>query len=95
MPKRRQTQNRKYRKSKTHKSKTRKSNTHKSRTRKSNMKNRYKIRGGCASVSCQNSGSVDHTPPQWNSTSTITGGSHDINDELYNQYTDVSPYSSS
>ena len=90
MPKRRQTQNRKYRKSKTHKSNTRKSNT-----RKSNMKIRYKIRGGCASVSCENSGSVDHNPPQWNSTTTITGGSHDINDELYNQYTDVSPYSSS
>ena len=61
---------------------------------KSRKFRRYKIRGGCSSVSCANSGSVDHHSPQWNSTSVITGGS-DMNHDLYNQYTDMTPYSMS
>jgi hypothetical protein len=48
----------------------------------------YRIKGG----SCANTGSIDHNPPQW--TSMIKGGSH-INDDLYNQYTDMTPYSMS
>jgi hypothetical protein len=54
------------------------------------IRNKRRIKGGCASVSCANSGSVDHNPPKWYST--IKGGS-DMNDDLYNQYTDRSPYS--
>jgi hypothetical protein len=64
--------------------------TKKSRNSKSRNKRRYRIKGGCASVSCANSGSIDHNPPKWYST--IKGGS-DMNDDLYNQYMDRSPYS--
>lgn len=69
-----------------------KSRNNKSRNNKyKNKSRRYRIKGGTRpSVSCANSGSVDHNPPQWNSK--IMGGSH-INDDLYNQYTDMTPYS--
>lgn len=67
--------------------KTRKIKTRKNKSRR--YKN-HKIKGGCSSTSCLNSGSIDHHPPQWNSM--IKGGSH-MNDNLYNQYTDITPYS--
>lgn len=65
-------------------------NSRKNKLRKSR---RYKnhIKGGTRpSVSCEQSGSIDHHPLQW--TSMIKGGS-DMNDDLYNQYTDMTPYS--
>ena len=68
------------------KSKSRNSKFHNSKSRN---KRRYRIKGGCASVSCANSGSIDHNPPKWYST--IKGGS-DMNHDLYNQYMDMSPY---
>lgn len=68
--------------------KTNKSRKYKNKSRKT-RKNR--IKGGCSSTSCRNTGSIDHNPPQW--TSMIKGGSHDLNNELYNQYTDMTPYS--
>ena len=69
-----------------------KSKKTKTRKNKSRRYKNYKIKGGTQpSVSCANSGSIDHHPPQW--TSMIKGGSHDINTDLYNQYTDTTPYS--
>jgi len=74
------------------KNKTNKTNKINKTRNKGRKTRRYRIKGGTRpSVSCEQSGSVDHNPPQWNST--IMGGSHDINDELYNQYTDMTPYS--
>jgi hypothetical protein len=71
-------------------SKSRKINkSRKIKTRKNKSIYKGRIKGGGPSVSCANSGSVDHRPPQWYST--IKGGS--INDDLYNQYTDMTPYS--
>ena len=71
--------------------KGKRSRLRKSRKNKSRRYKNHKIKGGCSSTSCANSGSVDHNPPQWNSM--IKGGSHDMNDNLYNQYTDITPYS--
>lgn len=72
--------------------KSRKIKTRKSRRyNKSRRYHKYKIKGGGPSVSCAKSGSVDHHPPQWSSM--IKGGSHDTNNDLYNQYTDMTPYS--
>ena len=67
---------------KSRKIKNRKSRRYKGRT--------YRIKGGGPSVSCANAGSIDHNPPKWYSM--IKGGSH-MNEDLYNQYTDMTPYS--
>lgn len=78
-------------KARTNTRKNSRKNTRKNKLRKSR---RYKnhIKGGTRpSVPCEQSGSIDHHPPQWNSM--IKGGSHDINHDLYNQYTDMTPYS--
>jgi hypothetical protein len=70
----------------TKRTKSRKIKTRKNKSRRYKGRT-YRIKGG----SCANTGSVDHNPPKWYS-DVIKGGSH-MNDDLYNQYTDMTPYS--